>query len=309
MFGSKSKQIIETESKGANWFDGFELRLGDLMRGERATRGLSLLDVQRDLRIKASYIAAIENADPTAFETPGFIAGYVRSYARYLGMDPDKAYSEFCAESGFSSAHPLKMGASPSQGTGAASNSSQSSLDQFPLRSVKLCSKVLYRIKQVLYAVFYPILLAFDLLIWLQGMLTSREAGSDRSFQSAHPTTTDWWAFFSIGLGGLFGILFYFSEFGYQVADLPTRAMFSIAFALVVSAILAWFHPKLFFARLTLSLAAPLFFASVLGAQLSLEAGGQYFGGYLQVGTPADPVSTLVLGLLCTMAMFYHRNS
>mgnify|MGYP007121940889 FL=1 len=32
-------------------FDDFELRLGDIMRGERATLGKSLLDVQRDLRI------------------------------------------------------------------------------------------------------------------------------------------------------------------------------------------------------------------------------------------------------------------
>ena len=67
--------------------------------------GKSLLDVQRELRIKASYIAAIENCDPSAFDTPGFIAGYVRSYARYLNMDPDRAFDAFCAESGFSPAH------------------------------------------------------------------------------------------------------------------------------------------------------------------------------------------------------------
>ncbi len=71
--------------------------LGDLMRGERATLGKSLLDVQRELRIKASYIAAIENSDPDAFDTPGFIAGYVRSYARYLNMDPDQAFRLFAA--------------------------------------------------------------------------------------------------------------------------------------------------------------------------------------------------------------------
>ncbi len=82
-------------------FDDYELRLGDVMRGERATLSKSLLDVQRELKIKASYIAAIENADASAFETPGFIAGYVRSYARYLGLDPDWAFRRFCAEAGF----------------------------------------------------------------------------------------------------------------------------------------------------------------------------------------------------------------
>lgn len=94
----RSKAVEAADSQG---FDTFELRLGDLMRGERATIGKSLLDVQRELKIKAAYIAAIENADPSAFDTPGFIAGYVRSYARYLNMDPDWAFETFCRESGF----------------------------------------------------------------------------------------------------------------------------------------------------------------------------------------------------------------
>ena len=86
-------------------FDDYELKLGDIMRGERATLGKSLLDVQRELRIKASYVAAIENCDAEVFETPSFIAGYVRSYARYLGMCPEIAYDKFCSESGYALAH------------------------------------------------------------------------------------------------------------------------------------------------------------------------------------------------------------
>ncbi len=84
-------------------FDDFDLKLGDTLRGERATLGKSLLDVQRELRIKANHIAAIENSDLTAFETQGFIAGYVRSYARYLGLDPEAVFDRFVAESGFQS--------------------------------------------------------------------------------------------------------------------------------------------------------------------------------------------------------------
>lgn len=113
MIGRWSSKVTDEEQaiepKG---FDAFELRLGDVMRGERATMGKSLLDVQRELRIKASYIAAIENADPEAFDTPGFIAGYVRSYARYLNMDPDKAFETFCDESGFAVAHGMSAEAS-----------------------------------------------------------------------------------------------------------------------------------------------------------------------------------------------------
>ena len=96
---------IEEEAVDLQGFDSFELRLGDELRGERATLGKSLLDVQRDLRIKASYIAAIENCDLSVFENTGFLAGYVRSYARYLDLDPEATYARFCTESNFKGAH------------------------------------------------------------------------------------------------------------------------------------------------------------------------------------------------------------
>lgn len=105
----RNKSTVVEEPQG---FDAFELRLGDIMRGERATLGKSLLDVQRELKIKAAYVAAIENADPSAFDTPGFIAGYVRSYARYLNMDAEWAFNKFCEESGFATAHGMAAEAS-----------------------------------------------------------------------------------------------------------------------------------------------------------------------------------------------------
>lgn len=112
MIGRRFSRKVEAEAVEPKGFDDYDLRLGDLMRGERATMGKSLLDVQRELRIRAAYIAAIENCDPEAFDTPGFIAGYVRSYARYLSMDPDKAFEAFCTESGFSTAHGMSAAAS-----------------------------------------------------------------------------------------------------------------------------------------------------------------------------------------------------
>ncbi len=118
------------------------------MRGERATLGKSLIDVQRELKIKATYIAAIENADPSAFDTPGFIAGYVRSYARYLGLDPEWAWETFCREAGFEQPHGLSAKASsprPPRRTGLEAlgdpNASfvprkESALEQIELRAV-----------------------------------------------------------------------------------------------------------------------------------------------------------------------------
>ncbi len=109
MIGSKRPETKIVKPLG---FDDFEMRLGDMMRGERATIGKSLLDVERDLRIKAPYLAAIENCDLSAFDAPSFIAGYVRSYARYLRMNPDECFAKFCAETGFHVAHGMSREAS-----------------------------------------------------------------------------------------------------------------------------------------------------------------------------------------------------
>lgn len=87
-------------------FDSYESKLGDHLRGERASLGKSLLDVQRDLKIRADYIAAIEDANAAAFPFAGFAAGYVRAYARYLGLDGDDIYRRFCVESGFVGVEP-----------------------------------------------------------------------------------------------------------------------------------------------------------------------------------------------------------
>ena len=131
MIGRRTKTPA-VESGKPKGFDDFELRLGDLMRGERATLGKSLLDVQRELKIKATYIAAIENADVSAFETQGFVAGYVRSYARYLGMSPDLAFERFCKEANFEVAHGMSAAASTASMSAARSRAvAQENRDPF----------------------------------------------------------------------------------------------------------------------------------------------------------------------------------
>lgn len=107
-------------------FDSYPVTLGDEMRGERASLGKSLEDAERDLRIKARQLVAIENCDLEGFTNKGVVAGYVRSYARYLGMDPEDCYQRFCQESGFQSPATLILGGgaasarqSPAKGFGA----------------------------------------------------------------------------------------------------------------------------------------------------------------------------------------------
>ncbi len=84
-------------------YDDYPVTLGDEMRGQRATLGKSLLDAEYDLRIKAHVLRAIEDCDLEGFPNMSVVAGYVRSYARYLGMDADETYRRFCADSGYRS--------------------------------------------------------------------------------------------------------------------------------------------------------------------------------------------------------------
>ncbi len=84
-------------------YDEYEVTLGDEMRGERASLGKTLLDAEYDLRIKANVIRAIEDCDLDGFPNDSVVAGYVRSYARYLGLDRENCYRRFCVESGFRS--------------------------------------------------------------------------------------------------------------------------------------------------------------------------------------------------------------
>ena len=52
MIGWKTKPEEAVEDSKPKGFDDYDIRLGDLMRGERATLGKSLLDVQREAPVR-----------------------------------------------------------------------------------------------------------------------------------------------------------------------------------------------------------------------------------------------------------------
>ena len=60
------------------------------------------MDVQRELKIDVNIISAIESCDVTGYEGSVFISGYVRSYAKFLNLNPEWMLNAFCEESGYS---------------------------------------------------------------------------------------------------------------------------------------------------------------------------------------------------------------
>ena len=74
---------------------GAQDALGERFRRAREARGLSLSDVAEQIRIRALYLAAIEDENWKAIGVPVYVRGFLRTYARFLGIDPEEAVAAF----------------------------------------------------------------------------------------------------------------------------------------------------------------------------------------------------------------------
>jgi cytoskeleton protein RodZ len=71
--------------------------LGERFRAAREARGLSLSDVSEQIRIRSLYLAAIEDENWDAIGAPVYVRGFLRTYARFLGLDSEEAVAAFNA--------------------------------------------------------------------------------------------------------------------------------------------------------------------------------------------------------------------
>jgi cytoskeleton protein RodZ len=69
--------------------------LGEEFRSAREARSLSLSDVAERLHIRSVYLAAIEDEDWHVIGAPVYVRGFMRTYARFLGLDPEAAVARF----------------------------------------------------------------------------------------------------------------------------------------------------------------------------------------------------------------------
>jgi transcriptional regulator with XRE-family HTH domain len=69
--------------------------LGERIRAAREARGMSLSQVADQIRIRAVYLAAIEDEKWSAIGVPVYVRGFLRTYARFLGLDPEEAVAAF----------------------------------------------------------------------------------------------------------------------------------------------------------------------------------------------------------------------
>ncbi len=93
--------------------------LGDEFRAAREARHLSLSDVSERLHIRSVYLKNIEDEDWAAIAAPVYVRGFIRAYARFLGLDPEDAvdrYNDAIGETPATMSGPLYIGPPSSAG-------------------------------------------------------------------------------------------------------------------------------------------------------------------------------------------------
>lgn len=80
--------------------------VGSLLRATRQRHGLAVRDVATSLRIRAPYIDAIEDGRFADLPAPAYAVGFVKGYAKALGLDEAEILRRFRAEADGAQRHP-----------------------------------------------------------------------------------------------------------------------------------------------------------------------------------------------------------
>ena len=80
---------------GSNGSRGGASLIGERLRRAREAKGVDLNRVERDIKIRAKFLAALESGD--YLELPGdvYTKGFLHNYAVYLKLNPDKLLADY----------------------------------------------------------------------------------------------------------------------------------------------------------------------------------------------------------------------
>lgn len=72
--------------------------VGELLRARREELGLDLESIGEALRIRPSYLAALEEGRARDLPGPTYAAGFIRAYGQHLGFDGDRVLARYKAQ-------------------------------------------------------------------------------------------------------------------------------------------------------------------------------------------------------------------
>lgn len=102
----ESRKIVLTIFQGAhcieisvqNFMDKAN-HIGAELRDARLARGLTYDDISEVTKIRPEFLGAIETLSTDNLPSIGYVLGYVRSYAKFLGMDSGSAVARYKVDS------------------------------------------------------------------------------------------------------------------------------------------------------------------------------------------------------------------
>jgi len=74
------------------------LTFGEELRRERLVREVSLEEISAATKISVRLLTALESSEVAKLPAPVFTRGFIRAYARHLGLDPDEKVNAYLAD-------------------------------------------------------------------------------------------------------------------------------------------------------------------------------------------------------------------
>jgi cytoskeleton protein RodZ len=74
------------------------LSFGEELRRERVIRDISLEEISQSTKISVRLLRALEDSDVKKLPAPTFTRGFIRAYARHLGIDPEEKVNAYLAD-------------------------------------------------------------------------------------------------------------------------------------------------------------------------------------------------------------------
>ncbi len=84
-------------------------QLGDTLRERRTALGISIEQAEESTRIRGKLLTALEAGDYARLPNPGYVRGYVSSYAKYLELDPVPLLAMYRSETGSGRYHDINL--------------------------------------------------------------------------------------------------------------------------------------------------------------------------------------------------------
>ena len=63
--------------------------IGNFLKERREAKGISLIEVEKDLKIRKKYLQALEEGNIDAIPGKTYLVGYLRNYSKYLNIDEE----------------------------------------------------------------------------------------------------------------------------------------------------------------------------------------------------------------------------